>query len=77
MGISLPWTLPIFGQVPEFDARSFFALLGSMVVCVVLGSLLMYSGRAAKGQHLFRKEAIAVVGLSWLLATMLGCCPSG
>ena len=75
MVMSLPWTIPIFGQVTHFDVRSFVALLGSLVVCTVLGGLLMYVGRKTGGQRLFRKEAIAVVGLSWLLATALGAMP--
>ena len=35
----------------------------------------MYVGRSARGRHLFRREAIAVVGLSWILATLLGAVP--
>ena len=75
MVMSLPWTIPIFGQVAQVDGRSFVALLGSMAVCAVLGCLLIYIGRNSGGQRLFRKEAIAVVGLSWLLATVLGALP--
>ncbi len=75
MAMSLPWTIPIFGQVAKFDARSFVALLGSMAVCALLGGLLMHIGRNSGEQRLFRKEAIAVVGLSWLLATVLGALP--
>jgi len=75
MVMSLPWTIPTFGQVSQFDGRSFVALLGSMAVCAVLGCLLMYVGRKTAEQRLFRKEAIAVVGLSWLLASVLGALP--
>jgi len=75
MGMSLPWTMPLFGQVTCFDARGFVALLGSMAVCGGLGGLLMYLGRKTGGQRLFRKEAIAVVGLGWLMATAVGALP--
>ncbi|HUT11617.1 MAG TPA: TrkH family potassium uptake protein [Thermoguttaceae bacterium] len=75
MAMSLPWTLPFFGQVEHFDTRSFLALLGSMAVCGAAGGLLMCLGRASKGERLLRKEAIAVVGLSWLAATALGALP--
>jgi len=75
MVLSLPWTMPFFGEVSSFDARSFFALLGTMAVCGALGGGLMFLGRGTGGQRLFRKEAIAVVGLSWLLATILGALP--
>ena len=40
-----------------------------------VGALLTYLGRKTTGQRLFRKEAMAVVGLSWLLATVLGAIP--
>lgn len=75
MLLSLPWTVPLFGETEAFDARSCFALLGSSLVCGVLGGLLTILGRRAAGQRLLRKEAIAVVGLSWLLATVLGALP--
>jgi trk/ktr system potassium uptake protein len=75
MALSLPWAMPIFGQVTHFDSRSIIALLGSMTLCAVLGILLVYLGRKTIGQRLFRKEAIAVVGLSWLLVTLLGAMP--
>jgi trk system potassium uptake protein TrkH len=75
MSLSLPWALPAFGEVEHFEGRSFWALLGAMAVCGVVGGLLMYLGREAKGERLYRKEAMAVVGLSWLLATILGAIP--
>jgi len=75
MGLSLPWALPWFGETEHFDGRSFWALLGTMVVCGLVGGLMMFVGHKAKGQRLFRKEAMAVVGLSWLLATLLGALP--
>ena len=75
MALSLPWAFPLFGQTEEFEARSFWALVGAMAVCGAVGGLLMYLGRTAKGERLLRKEAMAVVGLSWLLATVLGALP--
>jgi trk system potassium uptake protein TrkH len=75
MALSLPWAFPVFGQVEHFEGRSFWALLATMAVCGLVGGLLMYLGRNSKGQRLFRKEAMAVVGLSWLLATVLGAIP--
>ncbi len=75
MVLSLPWAFPVFGQTERFEARSFWALLGAMAVCGGVGGLLMYLGRKTQGKRLYRKEAIAVVGLSWLLATVLGAIP--
>lgn len=75
MALSLPWTLPLCGEAERFEAGSFGALLGAMAVCGVVGGLLMYLGRKSTGERLYRKEAIAVVGLSWLMATVLGAIP--
>ena len=75
MVMSLPWTLPICGQITSFDQRSFFGLTVSMAVSGALGGLLMWFGRGTSGGRLYRKEAIAVVGLSWVLATVLGALP--
>lgn len=75
MALSLPWAFPLFGQTDQFEARSFWALFGAMAVCGAVGAVLMYLGHKAKGARLLRKEAMAVVGLSWLLATALGALP--
>ena len=75
MALSLPWALPIFGQTNQFETRGFFSLLGAMAVCGTVGGLLIYLGRKTEGHRLFRREAIAVVGLSWLMATLLGAIP--
>ncbi len=75
MGLSLPWALPWFGQTDGFERNGFFGLLGAMAVCGVVGGALFFVGRRAGGQRLLRREAIAVVGLAWLLATLLGALP--
>jgi len=88
MALSLPWAFRVFTGAEQFqtrnlpglspstiETRSLLGLLLSMLVCGVVGGLLMYFGRRSKGQRLFRKEAIAVVGLSWLLASVLGALP--
>ncbi|NQT13003.1 MAG: TrkH family potassium uptake protein, partial [Planctomycetes bacterium] len=72
MVFSLPWA--IFLGRWEDERGGFFGLLAAIVVCVAVGAALRYFGRHAKG-HLFRKEAMAVVGLSWILATVLGGLP--
>ena len=74
MAFSLPWAWPVFGGQWDDERKGFFGLLGAMVVCLAVAALLRYFGRNAKG-HLFRKEAMAVVGLSWMLATVLGGLP--
>lgn len=73
MAFSLPWAFPLISG-GEFESRGFFGLLASMAVCFVVGGVLQYLGRGTQ-TRLFRKEAMAVVGLSWILATVLGALP--
>ncbi len=74
MAFSLPWGLPILGGRWEHEQRGILALLGSIVLCFAAGIGLRYLGRNGRGP-LFRREAMAVVGLSWVLATVLGALP--
>ena len=74
MAFSLPWALSAFGGDWQHESQGFFALLASMGICFATAGVLRYVGRNSDGQ-LFRKEAMAVVGLSWLLATVLGALP--
>ncbi|NQU22976.1 MAG: TrkH family potassium uptake protein [Candidatus Nealsonbacteria bacterium] len=75
MLLSLPWAFPLLGEAREFETAGFFGLLGAMGLCGVVGAALMFYGRKAAGDRLYRREAIAVVGLSWLMATILGALP--
>lgn len=80
MLFSLPWALPQWGYrvglpAPEqIEWRGLWSLIGSMAISVVVGGSLRLFGRKARGK-LYRKEAMAVVGLSWILATVLGALP--
>ena len=82
MVASLIWAFPHIGrrnnlsQNPTdiFEFGGFSALMASIVICAAVGVLFLYLGRAAGG-NLYRKEAMAVVGLSWVLATFLGALP--
>jgi len=74
MCFSLPWAWPAWGGQAEFERVGSIALLGSIAVSVLVGLLLRYLGRTADGAP-YRKEAMAIVGLSWLLATLLGGLP--
>ncbi len=79
MIFSLPWASPTLGHrtvqdLSQFELRGFLALLASIVVSIAVGLLLLWLGRNSRG-HMFRKEAMAVVGLSWILATVLGALP--
>ncbi len=80
MAFSLPWAHPLLGHrgdVPPdaaFETRGFLALLLTILLSFALGGLFLWLGRGQKGR-LYRKEAMAVVGLSWILATLLGALP--
>ena len=75
MLMSLPWAFPLLGQVEHIEWRSVGGLVGAMAFCAVIGGMLMWVGRSAAGAELLRREAIAVVGLSWILAMVLGALP--
>lgn len=89
MVFSLPWAHPALGvrlhlngadrladgsATPAFETTGFLALIASIAICFATGGLMAWFGRGADGR-LFRKEAMAVVGLSWLMATVLGALP--
>ena len=72
MTLSLPWAFPACGQVEEFESRGFWALAGSVAIAVLVGGTLWWVGRKAGGDTILRKEALAVVGLGWIFAGVLG-----
>ena len=88
MVFSMPWAHPHLGSrdddhTVEFEQivlsdqvewRGLGALCLSCVTSLAVGIALYLYGRKAQGQ-LFRKEAMAIVGLSWALATVLGGLP--
>jgi trk system potassium uptake protein TrkH len=83
MVFSIPFASPVlsnqrYGDAPVaefgFEWTGFWALLVSTVVAFGVGSLLIRLGGKAEGK-LYRKEAMAVVGLSWIIATVLGALP--
>jgi len=74
MVFSLPWGLPIFGGRWEDEQQGMLGLLGSIILCFAVGGVLRYLGRNSRAP-LFRREAMAVVGLSWVLSTVLGALP--
>ncbi len=80
MFFAMPWALPQLGHRADvrvaqpFEWDGFEALVKSILICGLVGIGLSLYGRQAKGR-MFRKEAMAVVGLSWMLATVLGGLP--
>lgn len=74
MAFSLPVAWPEIGGQAEFEESGFWGLICSIVVSMLVGLLLRWLGRDAP-ELLYRKEAMAIVGLSWVLATLLGGIP--
>lgn len=74
MIFSLPWAFPICGEVDQIEWNGIRGLILSMVISLVLGGGLWFAGRNTT-QLVLRKEALAVVGLGWILAGILGALP--
>lgn len=74
MLFSIPWAWPVFGHTPRFEPRGLAALCVSVALSAAVGTFLRRIGRSSAGA-MFRKEAMAIVGLSWVLATLLGALP--
>jgi len=74
MAFSLPAAWPEVGGQSEFESRGFWMLVISIVICGVVGIVLRTFG-GESSETLYRKEAMAIVGLSWVLATVLGGIP--
>lgn len=87
MVFSLPWALGVLGfrsyggelllsNQSDFEREGFFGLLLGIVVSLALGLVLYFLGKNDTHEdRVYRKEAMAAVGLSWVLATFLGAIP--
>ena len=87
MAFSLPWSFRGLGyrsfegerlRVTQdfFERDGFLGLLAGILVCTVVGLCFRHWGKTApQGERVYRKEALAAVGLSWVLATVLGAIP--
>jgi len=80
MLFSLPFAIPLLSGEPperfsEYEQRGVLALLQSMAICITVGLAFRWIGRGPQKGTLFQKEAMAVVGLSWIFATVLGALP--
>ncbi|MFG0333676.1 MAG: TrkH family potassium uptake protein [Maioricimonas sp. JB049] len=74
MTLSLPWAFPFAGQVEHFEENGFWGLVGAIIFALVVGGSLHFIGRKNRGTVL-RKEALAIVGLGWILSGLLGALP--
>ncbi|MDR3108595.1 MAG: TrkH family potassium uptake protein [Planctomycetaceae bacterium] len=71
MALCIPWG---FAGDLRFESRGILGLAGSVVICLTVGFMLRWFGKNAS-DIFYRKEAIATVALSWILATLLGAMP--
>lgn len=74
MTLSLPWAHPALGASDAFEWRGFTALVTAVIVACACGAILVCVSSGSSGS-LLRKETLAIVGLSWILATVLGALP--
>ncbi|QDT39111.1 TrkH family potassium uptake protein [Stratiformator vulcanicus] len=75
MVFSLPWAFPLLGEAVEFESKGFWALIETIIGSLCFGGLLVYLGRRESSTAILRKEAMAVVGLGWILAGIIGSLP--
>lgn len=81
MGFSLPFAIPALAERTYLPAAESFEIAGtrglllSMAICMVVGLVFRVIGRHQRTSQLYQKEAMAIVGLSWVLATVLGALP--
>lgn len=74
MSLSLPWAFPFAGQVDHFERNGFWGLAGAIVCSLAIGGTLYLIGRN-NHETVLRKEALAIVGLGWILSGVLGALP--
>ncbi len=75
MVVSLPWSFPVFGEAPVFERATLRGMVWSIGICLAAGGVLAALGRQSSDDTLLRKEALAVVGLGWILCGVLGGLP--
>ena len=74
MAVCLLWAHPLLGGEWQDEASGVFGLGCSILISLVMTLLFHRLGRNAS-DFFSKKEATAVVGLSWILATILGALP--
>ncbi|TWU22203.1 Trk system potassium uptake protein TrkG [Novipirellula galeiformis] len=81
MSFCLPFAFPALANRTHLPAAAAFETAGARglllgtAVSVIVGGGLLAIGRRHRGGPLYQKEAMAIVGLSWVLATVLGALP--
>ncbi|MBQ1278227.1 MAG: TrkH family potassium uptake protein, partial [Thermoguttaceae bacterium] len=71
----IPWGGEAFGGDWRWETRGVEGLLKGAGTSFVVAFAFYWFGRGANSTRLFRKEAIAIVAFSWILAIFLGATP--
>jgi len=75
LGIGLAMLVPASVAALDNDGQSAIAFITSAGISVLIGALLVHLGKRAQGAIVGPREAIGIVGFSWLLAGLLGGIP--
>lgn len=75
MIFALVWALPCLGGVWKYESPGVGALCLSIFLTGSLSFLLFKFGHSARKDRVFRREAIATVGLGWICACICGALP--
>ncbi len=75
LGIGLAMLVPASVAGLDHDGESAIAFLASAGVSVLIGWILVQLGKRAQGALVGPREAIGIVGFSWILAGLLGGIP--
>lgn len=59
----------------SFSDRSIMAFETAIGISLLLSLLFYFIGRKGEAKQLFRREALCAIGLSWILATLVGAIP--
>lgn len=70
-----PWAAEALGGDWRWEARGVEGLLKGAATSFAFSFAFFWAGRGADSTRLFRKEAIAIVAFSWILAIFLGATP--
>lgn len=71
----VPWGCEALGGDWRWEARGVEGLLMGAATSFVVAFAFYWFGRGANSTRLFRKDAIAIVAFSWILAIFLGATP--
>ncbi len=71
----IPWGFEALGGDWRWEARGVEGLLMGAATSFVVAFAFYWFGRGGDSTRLFRKEAIAIVAFSWILAIFLGATP--